>query len=181
MGEVAVKGFEKPIALWKMAGPRRVGAERRTFIGRQTELRQLDGVLDSVQETRSGLVVCVRGEAGIGKSGLMDELRERAQSRGFACHMGLVLDFGVGKGQDAIPAIVKDLLEAVPSFRESIETASKAATEQTLIALRTELRRLVRDVMARSTATPMESKSENYGDDSAFSWKMHWSDDISGG
>ena len=111
MGEVAVKGFEKPIALWKMAGPRRVGAERRTFIGRQTELRQLDGVLDSVQETRSGLVVCVRGEAGIGKSGLMDELRERAQSRGFACHMGLVLDFGVGKGQDAIPAIVKDLLE----------------------------------------------------------------------
>src|SRR4051812_39127149 len=40
LGEVAVKGFDKPIAAWKVAGLRRAGAERRALIGRQTELRQ---------------------------------------------------------------------------------------------------------------------------------------------
>jgi class 3 adenylate cyclase/tetratricopeptide (TPR) repeat protein len=129
LGEVAVKGFDKPISVWKIAGPRRAAAERRTFIGRQTELRQLLGVLDAVEQTHSGLAVCVRGEAGIGKSRLIEELRRRAQSRGFACHTGWVLDFGVGKGQDALPAIIKDVLEVGVQANDA---ALRAAVQRAL-------------------------------------------------
>ena len=75
LGAAAVKGFDNPIAIWKREGPRRASGERRAFIGRQTELRQLLGILDAVQETRNGLALCVRGEAGIGKSRLVEELR----------------------------------------------------------------------------------------------------------
>jgi class 3 adenylate cyclase/tetratricopeptide (TPR) repeat protein len=129
LGEMPIKGFDKPISLWKVAGPRRAGAERRSFIGRQTELRQLLGVLDAMLETRSGLAICVRGEAGIGKSRLVDELRQRAQARGFSCHTGAVLDFGVGKGQDAIPAIVKDVLGV---GLQADESALSAAVQRAL-------------------------------------------------
>ena len=129
LGEVSVKGFDKPLAVWKVAGPRRARIKRRSLIGRQIELRQLLGVLDAVEETRSGLAVCVRGEAGIGKSRLVEELRSRAQIRGFACHTGWVLDFGLGKGQDAIPALVKDMLEV---GIQADETALRGAVQRAL-------------------------------------------------
>ena len=48
----------------------------------------------------------VRGDAGIGKSRLVGELRSRALAAGFACHTGLVLDFGMAKGREAVREIV---------------------------------------------------------------------------
>jgi predicted ATPase len=114
---------------------RRADGERRAFIGRQTELRQLLGVLDGVRETQSGVAICVRGEAGIGKSRLVDELRSRALARGFACHTGWVLDFGVGKGQDAIPAIIKGVLEVgVQADDAAVSDAVQRALASGLIA-----------------------------------------------
>ena len=119
LGEVKVKGFDKPVTLWHIAGVHQAGAERSRFIGRQTELRQLTGVLEAVVETSRGSAVVLRGDAGIGKSRLVDELKQRAQQLGFACHTGHILDFGVGKGQDAMPAILKGLLETHPTAHES--------------------------------------------------------------
>jgi hypothetical protein len=58
--------------------------------------------------------VYVRGEAGIGKSRLVDEFRHLATSRGFACHTGIVLNFGVGEGGDAIRTIAYRLLGLSP-------------------------------------------------------------------
>jgi class 3 adenylate cyclase/tetratricopeptide (TPR) repeat protein len=146
LGEVVVKGFDRPISVWKIAGPRRAAAERRTFIGRQTELRQLLGVLDAVEQTHSGLAVCVRGEAGIGKSRLIEELRRHAQSKGFACHTGWVLDFGVGKGQDALPAIVKDVLEVGMQADEgTLRSAVQRALDTGLIG--TDQQMLINDLL----------------------------------
>jgi guanylate kinase len=52
-------------------------------------------VLDDAEAGR-GMALCVRGEAGTGKSRLVEALRKQAHARGFTCHTGLVLDFGVG-------------------------------------------------------------------------------------
>ena len=67
MGERQVKGIDRPVSLWSVRGPRLDVAERRPFFGRQIELRQVIGALDAAEAGR-GMALCVRGEAGIGKS-----------------------------------------------------------------------------------------------------------------
>src|SRR4029077_3387466 len=95
--------------------------------GRQPELRQLAGVLDNVQETGAGIAVVVRGDPGIGKSRLMEELLARARERGFSCSVGQILDFGVGKGQEALPTVVSALFR-LPSHAP--ESARRSALER---------------------------------------------------
>ena len=85
-------------------------AARTPFVGRKAELRQIAGALDSCRDTGTGQAILVRGEAGIGKTRLVEEFTAMAARHGFASHKGLVLDFGVGKGQDAIRALVRSLL-----------------------------------------------------------------------
>jgi class 3 adenylate cyclase/tetratricopeptide (TPR) repeat protein len=114
-GEVAVKGLECPIAAWRVLGLRNTTAEpSQRFVGRRAELSQFQAVVAGCLETAAGLAVYVRGHAGIGKTRLVEEFRLLAKSQGFACHSGVVLDFGVGEGRDAIGAIACSLLGLSP-------------------------------------------------------------------
>jgi predicted ATPase len=127
-----VKGLSELVAAWRLSGVRDEAVSRgRVFVGRRTELAQFDGVLQGCLDAGSGQVVYLRGEAGIGKTRLLDECQRRAAARGFACHTGLVLDFGVGAGQDAIRALVRSLL----GLRAGSDPAlSLAALEQAVTA-----------------------------------------------
>jgi class 3 adenylate cyclase len=102
-----LKGKGLPLTPYRVAGeypqPRQ---GQQAFVGRTTELHQCAGVLEDCLQTGRGQTLYVRGEAGIGKTRLVEEFRALAQGRGFACHTGLILDFGIGKGRDAIRAIV---------------------------------------------------------------------------
>jgi class 3 adenylate cyclase/tetratricopeptide (TPR) repeat protein len=111
-GEVVLKGFDQPVRVWRVQRleGETVGSARRPFIGRRSELGQFISVLSACRETGSGRTVFVRGEAGIGKTRLVEEFQRLAEQQGFACHTSLVLDFGVGKGQDAIRTLVRSLL-----------------------------------------------------------------------
>ncbi|UCG96140.1 MAG: AAA family ATPase [Burkholderiales bacterium] len=134
LGEMPIKGIDRPPPLWNLQGLRQAAAELRPLIGRQTELRQLFGALDAAGEGR-GLAVCVLGEAGIGKSRLVEALREQAQKRGFACHTGFVLDFGMGKGQDAISAVLKGVLEVgIHSDEATLQAGVQRAVSAGLIS-----------------------------------------------
>ena len=135
LGEKAIKGFEARCRVYRVGALRQSTANRLPFVGRQSELRQLASVLDSVQETGEGRVVVIRGDPGIGKSRLIEELRGRASARGFACHVGRVLDFGVGKGQEALPAVVATLLGLSGHEPEPIRrVALRSGIEAGLIA-----------------------------------------------
>lgn len=57
------------------------------FVGRKQELSQLEHALAAVQDG-SGRCVLVSGEAGIGKSRLLAEIRDRAVDRGFTALVG---------------------------------------------------------------------------------------------
>jgi class 3 adenylate cyclase/tetratricopeptide (TPR) repeat protein len=115
-GDLTIKGFGDPVSAYVMQGLREHAApETETpFVGRQAEIRQFTSALTACTETSTGQVIYIRGEAGIGKTRITEEIVRIATEQGFDCHRTLVLDFGVGKGQGAIHALVRSLL-AIPS------------------------------------------------------------------
>jgi DNA-binding SARP family transcriptional activator/class 3 adenylate cyclase len=96
-------------------GAWRLGVERlvaeRSFVGRQRERSAFASALEACRTTQCGQAFLVRGDAGIGKSRLLEEFEAIAKSSGFVVHKALVLDFGISFGQDAVRALVKSLLQ----------------------------------------------------------------------
>ncbi|MBV9983048.1 adenylate/guanylate cyclase domain-containing protein [Bradyrhizobium sp.] len=112
LGETDVKGFDAPVRIWRLDGLANDSgsASRSAFVGRVAELEQFKAMLAATLARRSGQIVHVRGEAGIGKTRLVEEMRRLAEAAGFTAHRGLVLDFGVGRGQDAVRALLASML-----------------------------------------------------------------------
>lgn len=112
IGLVNIDGLEQPVETWRVNGLRTDGARSRQidFVGRDTQLRQFAGGLEACLASGRGESIHVRGEPGIGKSRLVEEFKHQAEARGFTCHTGQALDFGVGRSPDAIRQIVRRLL-----------------------------------------------------------------------
>ena len=83
LGDHELKGLATPVRAWRVAGERDVGSRyearrvgsRWPLVGRQEELGLLMRSWDASREEH-GQVVLVQGEAGIGKSRLLDALRD---------------------------------------------------------------------------------------------------------
>jgi class 3 adenylate cyclase/tetratricopeptide (TPR) repeat protein len=132
VGTVAVKGLRDPVRAFRLIGldERQAGRER-PFVGRRVEVQQFERMLRACLKSGTGQATYVRGEAGIGKTRLVEEFQHGASAAGFACHTGLVLDFGAGAGRDAIRALVRSLLGLDVT---SDVTAVQAATERAAAA-----------------------------------------------
>ena len=131
VGTICVKGIDEPVRVWRLTELGPPPPDHRPLVGRKIELRQFVAALQACQETATGQVVHLRGEAGIGKTRLAEEFQRLAHEAGFACHAGLVLDFGTGAGRDAIRALVRGMLGLEVS---SDATAARAAAEMALSA-----------------------------------------------
>jgi len=108
-GEIVVKGFAQAVPAWRLAGLRRASAGR-PLVGRERELSGFRALLEACRADGCGGVVQVRGEAGIGKSRIVDEFQRDAMALGFACHAALIVDFGSGTGRYAVQSLVQSLL-----------------------------------------------------------------------
>jgi predicted ATPase len=76
----------------------------------------------------------VRGEAGIGKTRLLEEFAAIAARAGFACHAALVLDFGAGRALDPIGRLVASIAGAHGALdEESRRAALRAAQAEGLV------------------------------------------------
>jgi class 3 adenylate cyclase len=82
LGEITVKGRAEPVGTWRLVGPEPVGEVPvgRPLVGRDAEMGRLDSMLDRLVSGQ-GQVVLVVGEAGIGKTRLLSEIRRRAEGR----------------------------------------------------------------------------------------------------
>ena len=99
--------------VWRVRGFHGAGTTHLPgpFVGRRSELRQLLGILELTAAIQVGHTVLLRGEAGIGKSRLLDQLEQRARERGFGCHKAQTLDFGGGANDTPIRSLLCGLLD----------------------------------------------------------------------
>ena len=132
-GAISVSGFSKPISVWSVMSVLPPGHQsaRGPFVGRDVECRQFLALAEQSVQNQRGQSILVRGEPGIGKTRLVEQLVSLAEGLGFSAHHGLVLDFGTGRGQDAIGALVRSLIGTMPSAREAerAEAAGRAVAD----------------------------------------------------
>ena len=136
-GAHEVKGLAGPVEAWQVDDllGEQEQQPRQAFVGRRAEIGQVTALLEDVVEQRSGQTLLVRGEPGIGKSRLVEECSRLATERGFRIAKGLILDFGVGKGQDAVRSLVRSLLDIVPnSGKARRQDAAERAIAQGLVS-----------------------------------------------
>ncbi|APG93194.1 ATP-binding protein [Sinorhizobium americanum] len=110
-GLLTVKGFAEPVRAWQVLRRRtEVSSEEGPLVGRRVEIQMFQAAAAACRAFGRGQTFYVRGEAGVGKTRLVEELQHVARDAGFDCHATLVLDFGGGTGRDAIGALVRSLL-----------------------------------------------------------------------
>lgn len=176
VGETQIRGLAEPVRVWRVRSLLQEGAVRRRqtpFVGRLVERRQFTGILESCRDTGRGHAVLLRGEAGIGKSRLMEEFAAMAENFGFGVHRGLVLDFGAGTGKDAVRALVRGLLGirsrgTDPGEAEARQAAAEAAIQAGLLkpdqrVFLNDLLNLPQPLELRAIYDAMDGASRNRG------------------
>ncbi len=137
LGVVSLKGMSAPVPYYRLLSIGSFDGSEHSgpFVGRHSELEQMRAILSACFERKTGQVVYIRGEAGIGKTRLTEEFEKLAIEKRFEIHRALILDFGVGKGQDAVRSLVRSLLR-IPkqSGKEVRRKAALQAIEEELIS-----------------------------------------------
>jgi class 3 adenylate cyclase/tetratricopeptide (TPR) repeat protein len=177
LGPIAFKGIAAPVETFRIgargkdgvpiAGAARTGT--RPLVGRRAELAQMSALIDTTLETGTGGAIVLRGEPGIGKSRLADELHALAGRRGFHTLKALVLDFGTARERSVERVVAGGLLGAITGEALTLEPqALEAALECDGIdgADRPYLRDLLdlpQPESARATYEAMSNASRNRG------------------
>jgi class 3 adenylate cyclase/tetratricopeptide (TPR) repeat protein len=143
LGERAIKGKAEPVSAYEVVRARglrtrlEVGAERglTPFVGREPELSFLQERWAEAR-ARRGQVVCLMGEAGIGKSRLLLEFQRRLADEPVTWLTGRCISYG--KEMAYLPII--DLLKHNFQIEEGDDdTTISAKIEQGMVALGAEL------------------------------------------
>jgi flagellar protein FlbT len=126
-----------------------VGAGRVTAMALKVELKPFEQIIigKSIitnEDTRTRLLI--EGDAPIlrEKDILTAKTANTPVKRLYLCVQMMYLENDIPKYQDLYMDFVKDLLEAVPSFRESIETASKLILSGSHYNSLKEIRKLIK-------------------------------------
>jgi len=134
---VEVKGKERPLSPYRIRGERAASAVGAgPLVGRDEELRDFAALAAACAERQRSRVIVVRGDPGVGKSRLVAEFANHAQSLGFSCHAAAVLDFGAETGRDAIRSLARSLLGVAGTAETETRRAAieRAATARTIAA-----------------------------------------------
>ena len=116
-GNQALKGIARPVRLYRVTGllDAEKGVQSR-LMGRNLELAVMRGAiaqcaaLPNGQPGGRGQLIHFRGEPGIGKSRLLDELQSLGKAAGLATHACAYLDFGLEQTLSGMSALVASLL-----------------------------------------------------------------------
>ena len=127
--EVQAKGFADKVKAFRLVGFRSARAQS-DFVGRSAELAQAQAALTASRDTGTGQVIYLSGEAGIGKTSLLEQIIRRATDMAFRVHRMLVLDFGLGEGQ----TLARSLLAQLTGLDENATASAIERAGQQLVA-----------------------------------------------
>jgi class 3 adenylate cyclase/tetratricopeptide (TPR) repeat protein len=96
------------------------------LIGRDEELRHARAALRACLDGQAARWVVIRGEPGIGKSRLLQEIGALAQAGGAALFSAAVPDFGPARGEVALRALVHGLLQ-LPALADAALLGARLA------------------------------------------------------
>lgn len=157
-------------------------AERDTpFVGRNRERRQFAGALEACIEDQAGETFLVRGEAGIGKTRLVEEVGHLAHQLGMRCHRALIFDFGMESQAEPIPVLLRQLLDlaeeaAAATVEARVKTCLGAAWNEALHAPATQaLFRLPQTHEAQSAANALSEEARRVGSRQLLEHILPWS------
>jgi class 3 adenylate cyclase/tetratricopeptide (TPR) repeat protein len=112
-GSHQLDGFTAAQSVFRLASQKsRPETEAAPFVGRKAELRQIEAQLDLTAREKTGRIVYVRGDAGIGKSRLLEQAMQAAHRRHCRCLSAAVLSFGAGSQSQLRRVITEALLGA---------------------------------------------------------------------
>jgi predicted ATPase len=147
IGDRHVKGMEAPVAVYRVIAPSTrktrfdVNAERglTPFVGRDRELELLLDSLERVKEG-SGQAFSIIGEAGIGKSRFLYELRKAITNEDITFLEGKCLSYGKGTPYHPISDILKGNFEireddADDTIREKVKKSLETLKAEEATAL----------------------------------------------
>ena len=131
---------------------------RRTFVGRETELRQLQGAFDAALSGQGGLVMVV-GEPGIGKTALCEQLATYAAMRGGEALVGHCYE----EGSLSLP-----YLPFVEALRTYVLAREPEDLRRELGSAATDVARIVSEVRDKVQVEPRQS-----GDPEDDRWRLY--------
>lgn len=114
LGAMMLKGVEAPVRAWRVtAASDRASVPLSPMVGRVAELALLSGLIEAAAAGK-GQVILLRGDPGVGKSRVVEEVLARAASSGLRCVRAGALDFGLARGHDPGGVIARALAAVAP-------------------------------------------------------------------
>jgi class 3 adenylate cyclase/tetratricopeptide (TPR) repeat protein len=131
--EVTAEGFDTAVTAYRFRAFKRTQPESR-FVGRGAELSVADNALQACAGEGRGRVLYLTGEAGMGKTSLLDQIARRAQARGIRTRRVLVLDFGLG-GDETVPRAILSQLTglSIGATASAVDSAARALRQEGLL------------------------------------------------
>ncbi|MEJ1936232.1 adenylate/guanylate cyclase domain-containing protein, partial [Nostoc sp. NIES-2111] len=120
------KGISEPVKVWLLRSEQASSSQAQLFIGRRTELGQLNAVLEGCRSDGRGVIIHIRGEPGIYMTRLVAEAAAKAERDGLEVVATHALDFGWGHEGQPLRRLVAQLLQFPPNFGQA-ERASALA------------------------------------------------------
>ncbi len=132
---------------------------QRPFVGRSIERRLLESSLEVCRKEGLGHTFLIRGDAGIGKTRLVNACRERAAALGFGVHGGELLDFGTAGSRTLLASLSRQLLGLdANADDERVRSAAEAAVRASVI--RDSERVLLEDLLDVSLSSELRALRE---------------------
>ena len=114
MGTQNIRGLSEPVKTWRVMAETKYNTYESStegiFVGRKKELSVFQTTLNALQSNDHGTTFYIRGQAGIGKSRLLEKFITIGKEHGFPSRTVRNLNFGMGNDRSILKLFLSNLI-----------------------------------------------------------------------